>query len=128
MPEANLFHLDGHNVHVEYATTGIAGQPSLTYHDPNKSLSFSGDQIESVSTEAGTVVSVITRRTVDTGSTSFSVIIPRTNIEPAGSTLSIRTVGITAIHRFSIVPTFSRGQLDSYTTISLHGSAQTVES
>jgi hypothetical protein len=126
MPEANLFHLEGHNLHIEYSSTSITGQPNLTYHDANQSLDFTGDQIQTVTTEAGALVSVTIRKTIDTGSTSFSVLIPRTNIEPAGATIHVRTIGITAIHRFSVVPAFNRGQLDTYATTALHGTAETV--
>lgn len=127
MPEANLFHLEGHGLHIEYSTTSITGQPNLTYHDANQSVTFTGGDIQTVPTEAGTLVSVTIRKTVDTGSTSFSVLIPRTNIEPVGATIHVRTIGVTAIHRFSVVPAFNRGQLDTYATVALHGTAETVE-
>lgn len=47
--------------------------------------------------------------TVDTGSTTFSVLIPQTTLSNTpGSSAHIRTEGITTVHRFSVVPVFNR--------------------
>jgi hypothetical protein len=127
MAEPNLFHLSGHYVSVDYTTTGIEGTPRLHYQDSTRSLQFQGDEIESVPTEAGTIVSVTIARTVDVGFTSFSVLLPRVNVEPPQSVPSVHTVGITTIHRSSLGPPLDRGQRDTYTVVHLVGTAQTVE-
>lgn len=123
----NLFVLSGHHLHITYSTSGFDGLAHLQYQDTMRSIDARGDEIEAVQTEAGMVVSITIARTVDAGSTSFSLLVPRVNLVSASSSWPVRTFGITTIHRFSIVPSLDRGQLDSSTITELHGSAQLVE-
>jgi hypothetical protein len=99
--------------------------PSFSYHDAHQTLTFVGDQIETLQSELGALVTVFIVRTVDFGSTTFTVLIPRVNLH-AAETLPIRTDGITTLHKFSIVPAFLHGQLDLYTVHRLHGTAAQV--
>lgn len=121
----DLFDVSDGDLHIVYSTTGFDGRPHLSYQDPNQMLAFTGDEIRSVETDLGTVVSVTIRRTVDAGSTSFSLLVPRVNVV-AGQSAEIRTEGITTIHRFSIVPAANRGQRDYYTVRRLTGTASQV--
>src|SRR3954464_10458841 len=107
----NLYSLQGHGVHVTYSTSGIDGRPHFSYQDAHQSVSFNGDEIRTVQTEVGTLVPVSVRRTVDTGYTSFSVLIPAVNLAPQSNSASIATGGITTIHRRSPVPAFNTGQM-----------------
>jgi hypothetical protein len=127
--QPNLYQLSGAHLHVSFLThSGPAtpefpqGPPHFTYQDTNQTLSFSGNQIEVVTTELGQIVSVRIRLTVDAGSTTFSVLIPRVNLSP-GQPANIQTQGITAIHRFSVLPGLNHGQQDFYTVTPLHGTA-----
>jgi hypothetical protein len=120
MVEPNLFVLSGENINVTYSTTGIDGIPHFNYQDVQQTRDFSGDEIRSVETEVGTLVSVTIRLTVDTGGTTFSILLPRVNI-PGEVSVPIQTIGITTIHKSPIVPKI--GQRDFYTVISLTGSA-----
>jgi hypothetical protein len=122
---ANLYELSGHLVHVTYASTAFDGKPHLTYQDATQTLNFRGDQIETIQSELGELVSVPIRRTVDAGSTTFTLFVPRVNVAPLGSA-AVRTEGVTTIHKSSLVPSILRGQLDVYTVIPLHGSASQV--
>jgi hypothetical protein len=122
MATPNNFQLSGNAIHISYTTTSIDGKPHFSYHDAFRSLSFTGDEIETVETALGHVVSVRIVQTIDSGSTSFSVLIPRINIEP-NQHARVRTEGITTIHRFSLIPAVNHGQLDQYTVTPLHGSA-----
>jgi hypothetical protein len=119
---ANHFQLTGHHLHITYAPFVEAGLPTFVYQDPNQTLTFRGPEIESVQSEAGTMVSVVIRRTIDTGSTTFSVLVPRVQVAFGGSA-PVATDGVTAIHQFSVIPAFNRGQLDHYTFTPLHGTA-----
>ena len=121
----NLYQLSGNTVHVTYSTSGIDGKPHFHYQDSQHNLNFTGDEIRTVECDLGTVVSVTIQRTIDSGSTSFSVLIPRINLN-SGETGHIRTDGILTIHRFSIVPALNHGQLDLYTVTRLRGTAQQV--
>jgi len=121
----NLFQLSGHHLHITYATSGIDGKPHFTYQDAHQTLSFSGNDIRAVESDVGVLVSVSIRRTVDTGSTSFSVLIPRVNI-PGEQSVPIHSQGITTLHKLSPIPAFNQGQLDTYSVAALSGSAQHV--
>jgi hypothetical protein len=122
---ANMFTVAGGGLHVSYSTSGIDGKPHLSYQDPMRSLSFTGDEIRRVECDLGAVVSVTIVRPVDSGSTSFSLLVPHVNVPPFGS-VSISTEGITTHHAFSIVPAFNRGQRDFYHVTPLQGTASNV--
>jgi hypothetical protein len=112
-------------VRVVYTTAGEDGRPQLTYESSARTLSFHGDEIRTVPADVGTLVSVTIRRTIDTGSTSFTLMIPRVRL-PVGQTESeVEVVGITTRHRFSVVPRFNLGQLDEYGEVTLKGTART---
>jgi hypothetical protein len=119
--EPNIYELSGKHVNVTYSTTGVDGKPHFNYQDLQQTLDFSGDEIRSVETEVGTLVSVTIRLTVDTGGTTFSILLPHVNV-PGEVAVPIHTVGITTIHKSPIVPII--GQRDFYTVIRLTGSAQ----
>jgi hypothetical protein len=122
---ANLFTASGGGLHVSYSTSGIDGKPHLSYQDPMRSLSFTGDEIRKMEGDLATVVSVTIVRTVDAGSTSFSLLVPHVNVPPFTS-VSICTDGITTHHAFSIVPALNRGQRDFYHVTPLQGTASNV--
>ena len=121
----NLYQISGSHIHVTYTTTSIDGKPTLSYQDAHQGKSFRGDEIRTVDCDLGTLVSVTLRMTVDAGSTSLSVFIPRMRINQ-GEHATVRTDCVTTVHRFSIAPQFLHGQLDTYATTSLHGTAQFV--
>jgi hypothetical protein len=134
----NLFQLSNHHhngggtLQVTYLTHSgpptpqfPQGPPHFTYQDENQSLTFSGAQVQVVNSELGDIVSVVIRLTPDSGSTTFSLLVPNVNIV-AGQQASIHTEGITAIHRLSLVPALNQGQRDQYSVTPLHGTASDV--
>jgi hypothetical protein len=121
----NLFHLTGSHIHITYSTSSSQGTPTMTYQDAHRAMSFQGDEIRAVECDLGTLVSVTLRMTIDTGSTSLSVFIPRVRLEQ-GTIVAIHTDCVTTIHRFSVIPSFNLGQLDTYSVAPLHGTAQFV--
>lgn len=121
----NLYQLHGDKLQISYSTSSIRGTPTFSYQADHQSLSFHGDEIRTTTTEMGTLVSVTIRKTVDTGSTTFTLLLPRVNLQQPGAP-TITTEGIITEHRFSPVPAQKHGQLDTYTVIRLTGSAQSV--
>ena len=113
------------SLYVVYSTSSIAGIPLLEYHDSNQTLSFSGDQIQTTESPIGTLVTVTTRMTVDTGSTTFTLFVPQINLGQSTSA-NINTFGVTTIHRFSVVPPLNLGQTELYTVTELLGTAELV--
>jgi len=121
----NLYHLEGHHLHLTYATTSLDGRPTMTYKDAHEAKSFKGDDIRAVECDVGTLVSVTLHMTVDTGSTSLSLLIPRMQI-PEGTTATVHTDCVTTLHKLTIPPQHNQGQLDTYSVTTLQGTAQFV--
>ncbi|WP_292812250.1 hypothetical protein [Nostoc sp. JL23] len=122
----NLYQFQGKNVSISYSTTSFIGKPLFTYKDKQQTLNFQGtEQIHSVETEIGTLVTVTIRKTVDTGNTVFTLILPRVNLGKSNSA-AVETKGITTTNLFSVIPKFNQGQRQTYTTIHLTGTAQAV--
>ena len=121
MPVPNYYELDGGGVHVVYSLANRGGTASLTYKDEYRTLSFGPRDIRTTRTELGTLVTVTTYLTVDTGSTSFTLVVPDVSLGPKAS-VPIRTFGVTAVHHFSVVP--RPGQVEEYAVTKLHGTAQ----
>jgi hypothetical protein len=125
VPTPNLYQVHGHNLHISYSTSSITGQPRFSYHDAQQTQDFEGDAIRTVDTEIGTLVTVIIFKTIDSGSTSFTLIVPHVNLDQATS-VPIVTDGITTLHRFSIVQALNHGQTELYTVVRLTGTASSV--
>ena len=122
----NLYKLSGGHMHITYSTTDKAGQPHLSYEDGTRTLSFTGNQIREAKTEMGTLVSVTIRMTIDTGSTTFTLLVPTVNLASPSSPAQVKTYGITTVHKFSVVPAANRGQTELYTITELSGTAALV--
>jgi hypothetical protein len=123
--QPNLFELSGGGIHVTYSTTSITGKPLFSYHDGFQLKNFSGDEISVVDTIVGKLVSVFLIRTIDGGSTSFTVLIPNIHLPPT-NVAALTTEGITTLHKFSIIGP-PLGQTELYTFHRLHGTARFVE-
>lgn len=123
--QPNVYILTGGGVHVTYMTTGIGGQPSFVYQDAVIGKSFSGDGIRVVADEDSPLVSVSIQVGVDTGYTSFTLIVPRVSLVD-GQAAHVVTLGIRGVHRLTM-DTPAVGQLDSYHVVHLRGNASFVE-
>ncbi len=121
----DLYQLHGDQLHITYSTTSIDGKPRFDYQDASQTLAFEGDQIRTITTEIGTLVTVTICMTIDRGSTTFTLLVPTVNLDPSNQ-VRIEAKGITTIHRFSIVPAFNQGQTELYTVSPLTGTASFV--
>jgi hypothetical protein len=124
--QPNMFEFSGDGIQITYVTTAFDGRPLFNYHDANHSKAFHGDQIRSSQSELGTLVSVMINPAVDTGSTSFTVLIPRVNLR-ASDSANVTTYGITALHKSTIFGA-PNGQTDLYTAHQMQGTATIVYS
>jgi hypothetical protein len=98
--------------------------PSLHYHQGSTIRDFSGSEIRVVEVpDLGTLVSVTISITVDSGSTTFTLLLPKVNLlgPPAQPVaVPVSTDGIFTLHR--LLPPVT-GQPESYTVIPLQGTA-----
>ena len=111
---------------VDYETSSFIGQPILNLTQaPGPIRHFSGSQIRAITTEIGTLVTVTTHLTVDSGSTSFSVLIPAISLASVSEHKAFTTEAIVTAHSGPIsVP--SAGVHESYQFIPLKGEANFV--
>ena len=129
MTSPNQYHLRGGGKSVAYYPDGFGpiiegrGPLRVVYQDAFRSLAFHGDEARTVTVpDLGTVVSVTIVETVDTGDTSFSLLVPDVDLPTNQSSVSINTEGITTIHRI-FVALIGHPQSESYTVTPLHGTA-----
>ena len=126
----NLYQLSGisagQEIHIMYTTSSVDGKPRFTYQNGfNPPAVFAGDQIRRVENpDLGTIVSVTIHPTIDTGSTTLSLLIPRISLLSAQEIAPITAEAIITVHRIPLIPTGS--QLDTYTACRLHGTARLV--
>jgi hypothetical protein len=73
----------------------------------------------------GRLVTVFLTQTIDSGSTTFTRLVPTVN-SPPSKVANITTEGIATLHKFAIVKP-PRGQTELYTGHKLHGTARFVE-
>lgn len=122
--QPNLYQVSGGGIHVTYSTTSLQGQPLFNYHDAFQVKNFTGNQIQTVDSILGKLVTVYLHQTIDAGSTTFTLLVPHVNLPAASNVANITTEGITTLHKFSIIPI--QGQTELYTVHPLHGTASFV--
>ncbi len=122
-----LYQLQNQKFKVTYSTTSFTGEALLDYQDRQRqqTLHFVGDQIRTTDTEIGKFVTVTISKTVDTGSVTFSLLLPAVNLGQSNEA-KIVTKGIITVNRFSTIPAFNQGQRQIYTVTPLFGTAQAV--
>jgi hypothetical protein len=128
--QPNRYLLQGQNgiPKVDYLTHSFFGPPilSLTLGSPTSPARvFTGSQIRVVSTEIGDLVTVTTEISIDTGSTSFSVLIPSIGLKNASDHEAFNTEAIIATHSGPLsLP--STGPHEKYHFVPLKGEASFI--
>jgi hypothetical protein len=119
-------HSHDNKTKVDYETTSFIGPPVLNLtQGPGPIRHFSGSQIRTLNTEVGTLVTVTTHITVDTGSTSFSVLIPAISLANISDHKTFETEAIVTSHSGpNSVP--STGVHEKYQFVPMKGEANFV--
>ena len=117
--QPNLWILSGGGIIFRYFTP----TPTVHYQDTIRTLNLTGPAIRTVNVpDLGTLVSITTFLTVDSGSATFTVLLPIVNLATTPiSSAPVSTYGITTAHHFSIVPAFDHGQQEHYGFTALTG-------
>jgi hypothetical protein len=111
---------------VDYETSSFIGQPTLNLTQGSGPVRhFTGSQIRTLNTEIGTLVSVTTQMTVDTGSTSVSVLIPSISLKTVSEQTTFSTEVIVTSHA-GPNSLSSTGVQETYQFIPLKGEANFV--
>jgi hypothetical protein len=124
----NQYHLNGGDISVSYYPEGAGpiiqgrGRLRFTYHDSSRTLSFYGDEVCTIDVPGlGTVASVTIVQTVDTGSTSASLLVP-TVVLPSPLPVPINTELIITRHLL-LAAALGHPQRDVYSVTALSGVA-----
>jgi hypothetical protein len=121
--QANLFELSGGGIQVTYSSTSIAGTPLFSYRDGSINRLFSEEEIKSVMTELGELITVTLEQIPDLRIVTFTLILPVVNVLPASVGTHIRVPGITTTTHTSIAGSVL-GPQKTYSVVNLHGTAQ----
>ena len=123
----NLYELQGNGVTISYTPAGLGGVAQLNYKDKEQDLVFRKDEIRRDETAIGALVTVGLNFTPDLESEFLSVLIPATNL-PNGEGTPIETVAVYTKEATSIGgPALVRGQVQTYRTAALKGTARLVD-
>ena len=113
-------------IKVDYETSSFIGQPTLNLtQGPGPIRHFTGSQIRTMNTEIGTLVTVTTQLTIDTGSTSFSVLIPAISLTAISDHKAFATEAIITSHSGPVSVPLA-GVHETYQFIPLKGEASFV--
>ncbi len=122
----NQYRLHNQSVKITYVTSGIQGKPHLHFDDGQQVQEFDGSEVRVTDTEIGSLVSVTIRITVDSGSTSYSVMIPIVNFGSTTDHEKFHTFGVRTVHKTSLVLP-STGQRETYHLDKLEGVAEAIQ-
>jgi hypothetical protein len=111
---------------VDYETSSFIGQPILNLTLGSGPIRhYTGSQIRTLDTEIGTLVTVTTAMTIDTGATTFSVLIPAISLTSIGDEQTFETDAIVTTH--SGPDSFpATGVHETYQFVPLQGTASFV--
>lgn len=134
----NLYDLTGENVSIAYATTSINGKPNFTYTEGATVYSVTGyasDTSDGIIVNGGnpgeplplgSLVTITVDAAPDAWVRTLSLILPEIHLSAQSETFA--TFAIMTTHHTSIGgPTLVDGPLQTYDTIALTGTAQTVD-
>jgi hypothetical protein len=125
--QPNLFQLTGEYTQITYSTTSITGQPQFHYQDQQRDVNVTGDDIRSLETEIGTLVTVTLEVIPDLHTLTVSLLVPEINLNE-GNESPLSTLAILTTHRTSIGgPGLVEGQLQTYEVVELEGTASLVD-
>ena len=125
--QPNLFNLKSETVTVSYSTTSIAGVPQFSYRDATREVTKSGDAIRRELTEVGTLVTIDLEIIPDLQTVSFSLVLPAINLGPNNQPVTLHTISVrTTNHTTLAGPGPIIGQVQTYESLELHGTAQYV--
>ncbi|GAB1543705.1 hypothetical protein NUACC21_63810 [Scytonema sp. NUACC21] len=126
--EPNDFELQGKDTRINYSTTSFTGEPRLNYQTQNTNRQFTGEEINTLETNIGKLVTVLVEPDADTGKEVWlALLLPTINL-PSSLENPIQTQAILTTKRTPVRggPPILEGQLETYKTLSLKGTARSI--
>jgi hypothetical protein len=125
--QANQFDLKNTHLKVSYSSSSFAGTPQLTCQLDGQSHNFSGNQIQQVQNQIGTLASVTLAYIPDFGTTVLTLLVPAVNADLGGKVKISTEAIVTTIHTSIGGPGLVKGAIQTYKAYALKGTAQVVE-
>ncbi len=119
---ANKFILKHKQIEVDYTIGLTPGLVALTYKDGPDVKTFKTSEITTDQTAAGSLISVLLVRTIDTGGERFGFFLPQLDV-PKGQTEKFATAGV--YEKFGGPDSFPHLP-PSWCCIDMQGTAQTI--
>ena len=125
---ANTYELKSRSgLFVGFSSTSFTGDARFRYVEGKTDLSFRGDEIRIEETSLGTLATVRLEDVPDLEGKDFTLVVPRVNVEDGG-TESVASFGFWTLQRTTIGgPDLVDGQVQSYRTVGLRGTAQALD-
>jgi hypothetical protein len=114
----------GHITFVYFPAEPIDRRAEVIYTDAKETKTFIGTAIRVERVAIGTLVTVNVERTIDNGSTDFSVLLPDITLADAKNKVTFHTDGI--VTKFKGPDSAGRGVIESYEFIPMTGTAESV--
>ena len=123
----NLFNLEGDGATISFAASSIAGVPQFSYRDSEHNVSQSGEDIRRLETEIGTLVTIDLAQIPDLQTIKVTLVLPTVNLPQPANVSDLQTIAILTTARTTIGgPNLVVGQIESYRTLYLRGTARKV--
>jgi len=92
--QPNEYTLKGGHITFTYLKNNFLGQPFASYNDGVQTKTFFGPAVRVLDAGIGTLVTVTTEMSIDTGGTEFSVLLPVIELADATKTQNFSTDGV----------------------------------
>jgi len=123
--QPNEYTLTGGNITFTFVKHNFLGQPFAHYTDGTQTRDYYGSAVRVLETGIGTLVTVTTFMTIDTGGAEFSVLLPVIELSGPHSTQSFATDGIVTHYKgpdsFPLT-----GVRENYEFIPMQGTAREI--
>jgi hypothetical protein len=123
--QANLFELSGGDIQITYSASSFQGVPLFSYRDGAIIRQFGGEEIRSIKTELGELLTVTLEQIPDLRTVTFTLILPVVNLLPGSGGPYIQVPGITT-KSYTTIAGPVIGPEKTYSLVNLKGTAQVV--
>ncbi len=125
LQQANLFELSGDDIRITYSSSSFAGSPLFSYRDGSINRQFRAEEIRSVETEIGKLLTVTIEQIPDLRTVTFTLVLPAVTVLPGSAGTHIQVPGIKTVTYTTIAGPVV-GQEKIYSEVNLRGTAQAV--
>jgi hypothetical protein len=120
---ANKFTLKGRDLEITCTINADSSLLALNYHQGSFAKSFTPDQVHIDDTMLGRLITITLELSVDTGATTFSLMLPTLDV-PLSDSVDFTTLGIYKEARGPVI--LPKRQVTDWRSVPLYGIAQTV--